>query len=118
MKEMLPGGEYVAVIVFTQATNFETGSVALEMELAVARGPHQGERCEKKLFFPFDQEQQAKSQFTRLGGALRSLATVGEDAMGLEGSMLQIKVYYDGVGRQKVLIYKLLGRDDPKKYSR
>lgn len=116
MEEKLPGGDYTAIIASTKAVEFESGSVALLLQLIVARGPHRGRRCEKKLFFPFDQVQLAKSQFVRLGGALRSLATVGEDALELVGSLLSIQLSYDDVGRQKVLVFRQLGRDDVKRY--
>ncbi len=116
MSGSLPAGSYTAIIACTKTIDLESGSKVLVLQMIVTRGPCRGQRCERKLFFAFDQEQLAKSQFIRMGGALRSLATVGEDAMGLVGSLLSIQVRYDDVGRQKALICQCLGRDNVKKY--
>lgn len=51
-----------------------------------------------------------------MGAALRSLATVREDAQGLVGSLLAIRIRYDDADRQKVLILRSHGRDDVQKY--
>lgn len=116
MSEPLPAGRYTAIIAYTKTIDLESGSKVLILQMIITRGPCRGQRCERKLFFAFDQEQLAKSQFIRMGGILRSLATVGEDAMSLEGSLLSIQVRYDDVGRQKALICQCLGRDDVRKY--
>lgn len=116
MSEPLPAGNYTAIVAYTKTIDLESGSKVLVLEMIITRGPCRGQRCERKLFFAFDQEQLAKSRFVRMGGVLRSLATMGEDAMGLEGSLLTIQMRYDDVGRQKALICQCLGRDSVKKY--
>lgn len=116
MPESLPAGRYTAIVAYTKTISLESGSKVLVLQMIIIRGPCRGQRCERKLFFAFDQEQMAKSQFVRMGGVLRSLATLKEDATSLEGSLLSIQVRYDEVGRQKVLIWRCLGRDSVKKY--
>lgn len=116
MSEPLPTGNYTAIVAYTKTINLESGSKVLVLQMIITRGPCQGQRCERKLFFAFDQEQLAKSRFIRMGGILRSLATVEEDAVSLVGSLLSIQVRYDDVGRQKALICQCLGRDNVKKY--
>jgi len=116
MPDGLPAGSYTAIVCYTKTVELKSRSKILILQLVIARGAHRGGRCEKKLFFGFDQEQLAKSQFVRMGGALRSLNTLAEDALELEGSLLSIQVQYDDVGRQKVLIFRHLGRGDVKKY--
>lgn len=114
--EILPAGSYTAIVCYTKTVDLKSRSKILILELIITRGPHQGKRCEKKLFFGFDEEQEAKSKFVRMGGVLRSLETTAEDAMELEGSLLSIQVRYDEVGRQKVLICRHLGRGEVKRY--
>ena len=43
-------------------------------------------------------------------------AIVQEDAQELVGILLAIRLYYDDVSRQKVLIFRSHGRDDVQKY--
>lgn len=112
----IPAGNYTAIICYTKTVELESRSKILILQLVITRGPCRGERCEKKLFFGFDQEQEAKSKFVRMGGTLRTLETVADDAMELEGSLLSIRVRYDEIGRQKVLVCRHLGRDVVKKY--
>ncbi len=116
MAERLPAGEYTVIVIGTKTIELDSGSKILILQLVVARGLHRGKRCEKKLFFGFDEEQTAKARFIRMGTVLRSLGTMQEDAQELVGALLSIRLYYDEVGRQKVLICRHHGRDDIKKY--
>lgn len=115
-QEQLPAGDYTAIIAYTRTVELDSGSWILILQLVIARGPHRGQRCEKKLFFGFDEERTAKVRFARMGGVLRSLDTMREDTHELAGSLLAIRLWYDDVGRQKVLIFRHHGRDDLRKY--
>lgn len=116
MEKRLPEGEYTAIVVGTKTIDLDSGSKILILQMVVARGLHRGKRCEKKLFFGFDEEQAAKARFIRMGTVLRSLGTMQEDAQELAGALISVRLYYDEVGRQKVLICRHHGRDDIKKY--
>ena len=115
-QELLPAGDYTAIIAGVRVEDLDSGSKVLILQFVVARGPHRGEGCQKLLYLGFDAEQEAKVRFARMGAALRSLATVREDAQGLVGILLAIRLCYDDVARQKVLIFRSHGRDDVQKY--
>ena len=105
-REMTPAGDYTAIIAGVRVEDLDSGSKVLILQFVVARG----------LYLGFDAEQEAKVRFARMGAALRSLATVREDAQGLVGSLLAIRIRYDDADRQKVLILRSHGRDDVQKY--
>ncbi len=115
-QELLPAGDYTAIIAGVRVEDLDSGSKVLILQLVVARGTHRGEQCRKLLFLDCEAEQEAKVRFARMGAALRSLAIVQEDAQELVGILLAIRLYYDDVSRQKVLIFRSHGRDDVQKY--
>ena len=84
-----------------------TLEIAIDMMIHV--GPYQGHLLHKYISLrPLD-ERSAKALFFRLGGRLRKIEHIKEDAQQLVGGIVLVDVQEGG----SVLIDKYIGRDDP-----